>query len=200
MTGTLCLIALGSNIGERESHLAAAIAAMRAIDGLTLTAASRLYETAPVGGPDGQAAYLNAVVAGRAAATLGPTALLASLHAIEAARDRAREVHWGPRTLDLDLLVYGGQISDDPELMLPHPRMHERRFVMEPACDVAADFIHPRMGRSFADLMAALPVEDGAIAAVAETWAEGLAPVQAVTAADLATTGLPDSGLTETTR
>ncbi len=165
-----CLIALGSNIGGRRAHLEAALAALSAIDGLTITAVSALYETAPVGGPGGQGAFLNAAVAGRTA--LSAQALLADLHRIEAARDRTRDVHWGPRTLDLDLLLHGQTVSDDPSLALPHPRMHERRFVMAPAADVAGDTVHPVLGRRLADIAAALPAEEGDLRVVATGWAD----------------------------
>lgn len=176
MSGAPCLIALGSNLGDRRAHLVAAVEAMGRIEGLRLTAASPLYETAPVGGPDDQGAYLNAVIAGSAAPTLTPRGLLEALQAVEAERERVRVVHWGPRTLDLDLLIFGDVRSDDPTLQLPHPRMHERRFVMVPACDVAAEMIHPALGRSLAELLAALPAEPGDIAVHAEIWAPGLGP------------------------
>lgn len=166
-----CLIALGSNIGDRRAHLEAALAGLAAIDGLTINAVSPLYETAPVGGPGGQGAFLNAAVAGRT--TLPAADLLAALHGIEAARDRTREVHWGPRTLDLDLLIHGATVSDDPALALPHPRMHERRFVMAPAADVAPDLVHPVLGRRLADIAAALPAEAGDLRVVAAPdWAD----------------------------
>jgi 2-amino-4-hydroxy-6-hydroxymethyldihydropteridine diphosphokinase len=164
-----CLIALGSNIGDRRSHLDAALAGLAAVAGLEITAVSPLYETAPVGGPGGQGAFLNAVVAGRT--TLPPADLLAALHGIETARERRRVVHWGPRTLDLDLLIHGDTLSDDPALALPHPRMHERRFVMVPAADVAPGLVHPVLGRRLADIAAALPVEEGDLRVAASDWA-----------------------------
>lgn len=131
-------IALGSNLGDRGQTLAAAVEALRGLPGLTVTAVSSLVETDPVGGPD-QPPYLNAVAVGRA--TLDPGELLAALHRIEADHGRTREVRWGPRTLDLDLLQYGTPggsrevLSDDPALLLPHPRAHERAFVLVPWTD-----------------------------------------------------------------
>lgn len=165
---TACLIALGSNLGDRFENLRAGVDGLHALDGFTITAVSRLYETAPVGGPDDQGAYLNAAVRGDT--TIPAADLLATLHRIEASRERERTVHWGPRTLDLDLLVYGDLVSSDPSLEVPHPRQHERRFVLVPVCDVAPDLVHPRLGRSMADLLADLPVEPGDLTAVADDW------------------------------
>ncbi len=129
------VIALGANLGGVLSTLEASVRALADVDGLQVTAVSELIETDPVGGPD-QPAYLNAVVLART--RLAPFALLTELHAIEADRGRVRETRWGARTLDLDLIQYGDPesgselISQDPELMLPHPRAHERAFVLAP--------------------------------------------------------------------
>ncbi|HET9633697.1 MAG TPA: 2-amino-4-hydroxy-6-hydroxymethyldihydropteridine diphosphokinase [Terrabacter sp.] len=131
-------IALGSNLGDRGQTLGAAVQALRELPGLTVTAVSSLVETDPVGGPE-QPPYLNAVAVGRA--TQPPAELLAALHHIEADHGRTREVRWGARTLDLDLLQYGTPggsrevVSDDPALLLPHPRAHERAFVLVPWSD-----------------------------------------------------------------
>lgn len=162
---TRCLIALGSNLGDRLENVRAGVAELRRSDGVEIVTVSPLYETAPVGGPDEQGPYLNAALA--ADTTLAAADLLALLHRIEAGRERQRLVHWGPRTLDLDLLVHGDLVTDlvvgaDPDrsiLQVPHPRMHERRFVMVPVCDIAPDVVHPRLGRSMRDLLADLPVE-----------------------------------------
>ena len=148
---TRCLIALGSNLGDRLQNVRAGLGGIRSTDGIDVVVVSPLYETAPVGGPENQGPYLNAVVA--IDTTLGATELLERLHRIEADRERERTVHWGPRTLDLDLLVHGDLVSDAPELEVPHPRMHERRFVMVPVCDVAPDLVHPRLGRTMSDLL-----------------------------------------------
>jgi len=171
---TTALIALGSNLGDRLGHLKAAVTALSALPETSLTAISGLYETAPVGGPDNQGPFLNAAAAIETA--LPPARLLSALHTIEASRDRERRVRWGPRTLDLDILVYGAQVSDAPELTLPHPRMHERRFVLVPVADIAADLIHPSLGRSMAALLAALPAEDGDLVCVERDWATDLPP------------------------
>jgi dihydroneopterin aldolase / 2-amino-4-hydroxy-6-hydroxymethyldihydropteridine diphosphokinase len=132
------VVALGSNLGDRGQTLTAAVQALRDLPGLTVASVSSIVETDPVGGPE-QPPYLNAVAVGRA--TTEPEALLAALHRIEAQHGRTREVHWGARTLDLDLIQYGTPgsprevVSDDPELTLPHPRAHERAFVLVPWAD-----------------------------------------------------------------
>jgi len=129
------VIALGANLGAVQSTLEAAVRQLSAVDGLQITAVSDLFETDPVGGPE-QPAYLNAVVLART--RLAAFALLTELHEIEADHGRVRETRWGARSLDLDLIQYGDPesdsdlVSDDPELMLPHPRAHERTFVLAP--------------------------------------------------------------------
>jgi len=169
---TTALIALGSNLGDRLAHLRAGLAALAALPQTRITAVSGLYETAPVGGPDNQGAFLNAAVAVETA--LPAAQLLAALHAIEATRERERKVRWGPRTLDLDLLVHGDEVSDVAGLTLPHPRMHERRFVMVPVADVAPDLLHPVLGRAMTALLDELPVEDGDLVLVDRDWAAPL--------------------------
>ncbi len=167
---TRCLIALGSNLGDRLENLRAGLAGLEDADGIDVVAVSPLYETAPVGGPDDQGPYLNAALV--ADATLDAATLLALLHRIEAGRERRRTVHWGPRTLDLDLLVHGDFVSDTPTLEVPHPRMHERRFVMVPVCDLAPDLVHPGLGRTMRELLADLPVEPGDLTRLTDTWQE----------------------------
>jgi 2-amino-4-hydroxy-6-hydroxymethyldihydropteridine diphosphokinase len=165
---TRCLIALGSNLGDRLTHLRAGLTGISDSDGIEIVAIAPLYETAPVGGPEDQGAYLNTALL--AETTLDAGDVLALLHRLEASRERQRVVHWGPRTLDLDLLVHGDLVSDAPELEVPHPRMHERRFVMVPVCDVAPDLVHPRLGRTMSDLLADLPVEAGDLTEVSDHW------------------------------
>jgi 2-amino-4-hydroxy-6-hydroxymethyldihydropteridine diphosphokinase len=143
-------LALGSNLGDREAHLAAALEALRTRRDVRVTAVSRVYETAPVGPPP-QGPYLNAVV--RLRTTLAPRALLALLLEIEAGRGRRREgARWTARTLDLDLLFYGALVLDEPGLTLPHPRLHERDFVLAPLREVAAGVLHPRLGKTVEEL------------------------------------------------
>ena len=138
------VIALGANLGRVRSTLEAAVRQLADVDGLQISAVSDLFETDPVGGSD-QPAYLNAVVLART--RLAAFGLLTELHAIEANHGRVRETRWGARTLDLDLIQYGNPgsgsdlVSKDPELMLPHPRAHQRAFVLAPwrALDAVAE-------------------------------------------------------------
>lgn len=134
-------IALGSNLGQRLSHLRHAAFALEANPQIDVIACSRIYETAPVGGPAGQGAFLNAVL--QLTTTLTARALLDLMLAIELARGRKRAVHWGARTLDLDLLLWGDEHIYEPGLIVPHPRLAERNFVLVPLCDLAPDFIMP---------------------------------------------------------
>lgn len=147
------LIAIGSNLGDRADHLRAARREIDALPDTRVAAASAVYETAPVG-PGDQGPYLNAAL--RVETALPPRELLERLLAIEEGRGRDREGErpWGPRTLDLDVLVYDDRLMEGPALVLPHPRMHERAFVLRPVCDVAAEVAHPRRGRSMAELLA----------------------------------------------
>jgi 2-amino-4-hydroxy-6-hydroxymethyldihydropteridine diphosphokinase len=143
-------VALGSNLGDREAQLLAAIAALRALPGVRVEAVSTLYETAPVGPPP-QGPYLNAVV--RLRTRLDPRALLARLLEIEVAAGRVRGgQRWSARTLDLDLLFYGSLTLDEPGLCVPHPRLHERAFVLEPLCELAPRLVHPLLGRTVEEL------------------------------------------------
>jgi len=148
---TAC-IALGSNLGDRRAHLAAARRALEADAELALLAVSPLFETAPVGPPP-QGPYLNA--AALLETSLGARALLERLHAIEGARGRVRGGQRdAARTLDLDLLLYGDEKLDAPGLTVPHPRLHERRFVLEPLACIAAERLHPVLGETVASLAA----------------------------------------------
>ena len=126
---TRAVIALGANLGDARAALKGASEAIEATPGVSVLAQSSVYSTAPIGGVE-QPDYLNAVVI--VDTTLSPPELLDRLHDIENAWHRTREVRWGPRTLDLDLIDYTGVTSDDPELTLPHPRAHERAFVLVP--------------------------------------------------------------------
>ena len=165
---TLCLIALGSNLGDRRRHLTAAVAQVHDLEGVSVVAVSSLYETAAVGGPDNQGPYLNAALT--AEVTLAAPQLLSQLHRIEAEHERERVVRWGARTLDLDLLTFGGEVCDEEHLLLPHPRMHQRRFVMVPVCDIQPQLRHPKLGKTMQHLLDALPVEPGDLSLVASTW------------------------------
>ncbi|WP_018502426.1 2-amino-4-hydroxy-6-hydroxymethyldihydropteridine diphosphokinase [Parafrankia discariae] len=151
------VVAIGSNIGDRLAHLRGAVRDLDAA--LGVLAVSAVYETEPVGGPE-QDDYLNAVVLVRAAP---PRDLLAAARAAERTAARERTVRWGPRTLDVDIVACGGTRSDDPEILLPHPRAHERLFVCVPWLDVEPDATLPGHGR-VADLVASLSAAPGAAA------------------------------------
>ena len=125
--GPTVVLALGSNLGDRLASLQGGVDVLCTGPGLADVAVSPIYETAPVGGPV-QPDYLNAVLV--ATTALPPRAVLARGQAAETAMRRARGQRWGPRTLDVDVIVYGNEVSDDPELTLPHPRAHERAFVL----------------------------------------------------------------------
>jgi len=146
------VLALGSNQGDRAGILQGAVEELAGTPGLTVVAVSPVYETAPVGGPD-QPDYLNAVVLVEGA--LGPRELLERSLAVEAAFGRAREVRWGPRTLDVDVVVVGDLRVAEPDLAVPHPRAAERAFVLVPWLDVDPAAQVPGRGR-VADLLAAV--------------------------------------------
>jgi 2-amino-4-hydroxy-6-hydroxymethyldihydropteridine diphosphokinase len=131
-------VALGSNLGDRWAHLDAGLAALPDV-----VAVSRVYETEPVGGPGGQAPYLNAVAELRTARSARE--LLVAAHAAEAAEGRVRAERWGPRTLDVDVLLVGDEVVDEPDLTVPHPRMWDRGFVLVPLADVAPDLALPHL-------------------------------------------------------
>jgi len=145
------VLALGSNLGDRLASLQGGVDALCAGPGLEDVAVSPVYETAPVAGPE-QPDYLNAVLT--ASTWLPARAVLDRARAAEAALRRVRGPRWGPRTLDVDVIVYAAEISADPELTLPHPRAHERAFVLAPWHDLDPDAAIPGRGR-IADLLAA---------------------------------------------
>lgn len=127
------VVALGSNLGNRLETLQGAVDALEDTPGVRVRAVSAVFETEGVGGPDDQPAYFNAVLVLRT--TLPPQSLLERANAVEDAFGRVRTVRWGPRTLDVDILAYEGVLLDAPELTLPHPRAHERAFVLAPWLD-----------------------------------------------------------------
>jgi 2-amino-4-hydroxy-6-hydroxymethyldihydropteridine diphosphokinase len=144
------LIALGSNLGNRQRNLDDAVAQLGNTPNVVVLATSRWRETKPVGGPADQGEFLNG--AALLGTSLTPQQLHAVLEQIEKAAGRTREGRWAPRTLDLDLLLYDDLVLDTPELKLPHPRMSFRRFVLEPAAEIAPDMRHPTIGWTIAAL------------------------------------------------
>ncbi|MFC5822989.1 2-amino-4-hydroxy-6-hydroxymethyldihydropteridine diphosphokinase [Nonomuraea insulae] len=147
------VLSLGSNLGHRFQTLQGAVDTLFDAPGLDFVKASPVYETDPVGGPEGQRPYLNAIVV--AETTLEPRTLLERAQGVENAFGRERAERWGPRTLDIDLIVVGETVCDDPDLTLPHPRAHEREFVLVPWSKADPQGVVPGRG-PVAELLAGL--------------------------------------------
>ena len=141
VTEIACL-ALGSNLGDRDAIMRSAIAALRSTPGIEVLAVSPISETEPLG-LAGQGRYLNAAV--KLKTSISARRLLDACMSIERqhGRDRSKAEKWGPRTLDIDLLLYGSRIIDEPGLRVPHPHMAERMFVLEPLSKIAGEIVHP---------------------------------------------------------
>ena len=133
--GSRALLGLGSNLGDRLGNLQRAVGLLAATEGLEVLASSRVYETAPVGPPPPD--YLNAVV--EVSTVRPPRGLLEAARSIEDGLGRVRRERWGPRTIDVDILTFGTLSMDEPVLTIPHPRMHERAFVMVPLLELEAE-------------------------------------------------------------
>ena len=137
--GTQAYLALGSNLGDRLENLREAVRLLGETDGIDIVRSSRIYETEPIGPP--QPAYLNAVI--EIETTRSPHELLEAGLAVEDELGRLRVERWGPRTIDVDVLTYDEQVVDEPDLQIPHPRMHERGFVLVPLGELVADPMLP---------------------------------------------------------
>ncbi len=143
-------IGLGSNIGDREYQLNRAVELLKITEKTQVTLVSSYYNTAPVG-YEQQPDFLNAVVEIRT--SLSSRELLRVCSGIEKELKRERIIHWGPRTIDLDILLYGCNIINDTDLVIPHPRMHERRFVLEPLNEIAPLVLHPVFNKTINDIL-----------------------------------------------
>jgi 2-amino-4-hydroxy-6-hydroxymethyldihydropteridine diphosphokinase len=154
----IAYLALGSNLGDRRAYLDAAIAALEQGSTVKVRQVSSYWETLPVGGPPGQGAYLNAAAC--IETTLSARDLLELLLATERQLGRVRNERFGPRTIDLDLLLYGEEVIDEPGLTVPHPRLHERIFVLGPLAEIAPTLVHPQRQRSMVELLAQASTRD----------------------------------------
>ena len=144
-----CYLALGGNEGDRLAHLRAAVSALGA-HGLPVEDGSSVYETSPVEAPGAQGDYLNAVVV--VESDLEPRALVAACLDVEKQLGRVRAERHGPRVIDIDVLLCGDVVSAHPDATVPHPRLHERLFVLTPLRELAADVVHPRLGETIETL------------------------------------------------
>lgn len=154
---TKVYVGLGSNLGNKRENLVNAINRIDAHDEIHVKDKSSFYETAPVGGPP-QPDYVNCVI--ELETEVGPQALLKEFKKIEKALGRKPGVKWGPRTVDLDILLYGDRIVNDLNLKIPHERMHERAFVLEPLCEISPDIKHPVLRVNISELLEKLGTED----------------------------------------
>jgi 2-amino-4-hydroxy-6-hydroxymethyldihydropteridine diphosphokinase len=154
-------IGLGVNLGDRELALLRAVAELAKLPDTRITALSPFYESEPVGGVT-QHNFYNA--AARLATALSPLELLDGLKRIEVeVFRRVPSVKWGPRSMDLDILLYDDLIFSDERLTIPHPRLHERRFALQPRWDISPELVHPVLGKPVAELLAAVPGDEKVI-------------------------------------
>ena len=168
---TRAYLGIGGNLGNVRATFSGALTALKRTDGVSVTGVSSLYETPPVGGPEAQPPFLNAVI--EVETGLGAHELLRRQLEIESRFARVRTIRWGPRTLDLDLLLYGPdeRIDDPPQLMVPHPRLSERAFVLVPLAELALSLLVPGSDRTIEELRDALPASDrNQVRLISPTW------------------------------
>jgi len=160
-------LGLGSNLGNRLAFLRGGRDSLTNRFDIVLVRASGVYETEAVGGPDDNPPFLNAVL--EIETPLSPRELLAACLDVEDEFGRTRPMEWAPRTLDIDLLLYGNLLSDDADMRIPHPHLQERPFVLAPLCEIAPDLVHPVLHKPMRELAAALP-ECAVLAPLRATW------------------------------
>ncbi len=168
-------VSLGANLGEPARQMAEAVHRLKHLRELRVSKVSSMYLTEPVG-PVAQPPFINS--AAELWSGLSPEKILEALLGVEIAMGRQRAERWGPRHIDLDLLLYSDRIIGAPGLRVPHPRMHERRFVLAPLAELAPEVIHPRLGRTATDLLEALPSGGSWVKRVNAGWEESLAALQ----------------------
>ncbi len=152
--GVTAYIAVGANLGDRHANISRAIENLRQTPGIQITKVSSLIENPAIGGPADSPPFLNGAI--EIETSLGARELLVQLLTIEKKMGRVRREKWGPRSIDLDVLLYGNQVIESKVLTVPHPLMHERKFVLNPLAEIAPDAIHPRFQKSIARLLAEL--------------------------------------------
>lgn len=160
-------LSLGANQGEPIHQIKKAVERLKADEGLRLSGVSSFYLTEPVG-PVEQPPFVNAVAEWRT--HLSPEALLAAILSVEEGMGRTRSVRWGPRPIDIDLLLYGDQNIETPGFKVPHARMHERRFVLEPLVELAPEVVHPAIGKTAAELLSNLAREGAWVKRMPDSW------------------------------
>ncbi|WP_414045468.1 2-amino-4-hydroxy-6-hydroxymethyldihydropteridine diphosphokinase [Macrococcus equi] len=147
---TTVYISFGSNMGDREQQISDALNLLDNVRDTSVKCVSSLYETAPVGGVE-QDDFLNGIA--EITTQLSPLELLDEIQAIELKLNRVRKIHWGPRTIDLDIVLFGAEVIDSEHLKIPHPFMHERSFVLIPLNEVAPNAVHPTMNKKISELV-----------------------------------------------